>query len=123
MGSWGLWNAGIAGFLGAAGVVLASVAAHRATDPSLATAAMFLIVHGTAVLALSALGGTAPATGFLVAGSLMLAGVALFSGDVTMRVLGGTRLFPMAAPTGGTLLIVAWLIAGASGILAALRAG
>ncbi len=127
MGSWALWNVGLAGLLGAAGVALAAVAAHRVTDPSLATAAMFLIVHGVAVMALStlgggALGGSTAATGFLAAGSLMLLGVALFSGDIALRVLGDTRLFPMAAPTGGTLLIVAWLAAGVSGILAALRA-
>jgi uncharacterized membrane protein YgdD (TMEM256/DUF423 family) len=53
----------------------------------------------------------------------MLLAVSLFSGDVAARVLLGERLFPMAAPLGGSLLILSWLIAGISGIVAAFRAG
>ena len=34
---------------------------------------------------------------------------ALFAGDLTLRQYAGHGLFPMAAPTGGTLLIVSWL--------------
>jgi uncharacterized membrane protein YgdD (TMEM256/DUF423 family) len=34
---------------------------------------------------------------------------ALFSGDLTLRQFAGHGLFPMAAPAGGTLLIVSWL--------------
>lgn len=122
IGTWAFWNVGVAGLLGAAGVALAAVAAHRVADPSLTTAALFLILHGAAVIALSAVAGGSPLpSGFLVAASLMLFGVALFSGDVTSRVLLGDRLFPMAAPTGGSLLILAWLVAGASGIISALK--
>ena len=40
--------------------------------------------------------------GFVVA-------AALFSGDLSLRQYAGHSLFPMAAPTGGTLLIVSWL--------------
>lgn len=124
MGTWALWNVGVAGLLGAAGVALAAVAAHRVADPSLTTAALFLIMHGAAVLALSALAGASPwPTILLAAASLMLLAVTLFSGDVTARVLLGDRLFPMAAPLGGSLLILSWLIAGLSGIAAALRGG
>ncbi|MBN8911654.1 MAG: DUF423 domain-containing protein [Rhizobiales bacterium] len=124
MGSWALWNVGVAGLLGAAGVALAAVASHRVADPSLTTAALFLIIHGAAALALTALAGGSPwPTTVLVAASLMLFAVTLFSGDVTARVLLGGRLFPMAAPLGGSLLILAWLTAGFSGIVAALRGG
>ena len=35
---------------------------------------------------------------------------ALFAGDLTLRQYAGHSLFPMAAPTGGTLLIVSWLV-------------
>lgn len=123
-GTWALWNAGFAGLLGAAGVALAAVAAHRVADPSLATAAQFLIVHGAAALALAALSSGSPsAVGFLAAGSLMIFAVAVFSGDVTLRVFTGARLFPMAAPIGGSLLILAWLMAAVSGLAAAVRAG
>jgi uncharacterized membrane protein YgdD (TMEM256/DUF423 family) len=123
-GTWALWNVGFAGLLGAAGVALAAVAAHRVADPSLTTAALFLILHAAAVIGLTALAGGAPwPTGFLASASLMLLAVALFSGDVTARVLLEGRLFPMAAPLGGSLLILAWLGAGLTGIVAALRAG
>ncbi len=123
-GLWAYWNIGIAGLLGAAGVALAAVAAHRVGDPSLTTAALFLILHGAAALALSALAGNATwPTGFLVAGSLMLFAVSLFSGDVAARVLLGDRLFPMAAPIGGSLLIISWLVASLSGVISAVKGG
>jgi uncharacterized membrane protein YgdD (TMEM256/DUF423 family) len=122
--SWALWNVGLAGLLGAAGVALAAVAAHRVSDPSLTTAALFLILHAAAVVGLSALAGGAPwPTGFLACASLMLLAVVLFSGDVTARVLLEGRLFPMAAPLGGSLLILSWLAAGVTAIVGALRAG
>jgi uncharacterized membrane protein YgdD (TMEM256/DUF423 family) len=128
-GTWAFWNVGVAGLVGAAGVALAAVAAHRVADPSLATAAQFLILHGAAAVALSAFaggslaGGSQWSLGFLVSGSLMIFAVALFSGDVAARVLLGDRLFPMAAPIGGSLLIVAWLVAGVTGIVGALKGG
>lgn len=119
-----MWNVGVAGLLGAGGVALAAVAAHRVADPSLTTAALFLILHGTAAVGLTALADGSPwPTGFLAAASLMLFAVALFSGDVASRVLLDGRLFPMAAPLGGSLLILAWLVAGVTGIVGALNAG
>jgi uncharacterized membrane protein YgdD (TMEM256/DUF423 family) len=117
-----LWNVGLAGVLGAAGVALAAVAAHRVAEPSLTTAALFLILHAAAAIALSAVAGGSPLpTGFLFSASLMVFAVTLFSGDVASRVLLGDRLFAMAAPIGGSLLILAWLTASVSGIVGALR--
>lgn len=122
LGPWALWNVGLAGLLGSAGVALAAVAAHRVADASLTTAALFLIMHAAAVMALSALaGGTPWPTAFLGAASLMLLAVALFSGDVSARVLLGGRLFPMAAPLGGSLMILAWLAAGVAAIASAVK--
>lgn len=124
MGTWALWNVGVAGLLGAAGVALAAVAAHRVADPSLTTAALFLIMHGAAALALTALASGSPwPTVTLAAASLLLFAVTLFSGDVTARVMLGDRLFPMAAPLGGSLLILGWLVAAVSGFAAAFRGG
>jgi uncharacterized membrane protein YgdD (TMEM256/DUF423 family) len=40
----------------------------------------------------------------------------LFSGDIAARVLMGGRLFPMAAPIGGSLLILGWLVVGLSAV-------
>jgi uncharacterized membrane protein YgdD (TMEM256/DUF423 family) len=71
-----------------------------------------LLFHATAVLAVVALTergvihvriGIAAALGFVVA-------AALFAGDLTLRQYAGHSLFQMAAPTGGTLLIVSWLL-------------
>ncbi len=124
VGAWALWNVGLAGILGAAGVALSAVAAHRVADPGLATAALFLVLHGAAAIGLSALAGATPWPAvFLAAASLMIFAVTLFSGDVVARALLGGRLFPMAAPTGGSLLILAWSLAGLAGILGAIRGG
>ena len=46
--------------------------------------------------------GIAAAFGFVIAAGL-------FAGDLTLRHYAGHGLFPMAAPTGGTLLIASWL--------------
>ncbi len=70
-----------------------------------------LLFHGLAVLAVVALAergilrfgiGMSAAWGFVVAAGL-------FAGDLTVRQFAGHKLFPMAAPTGGTLLILSWL--------------
>jgi hypothetical protein len=44
-------------------------------------------------------------------------GVALFSGDLTMRTFLGYPLFAMAAPSGGVLLIGGWLVLAAAGLV------
>jgi uncharacterized membrane protein YgdD (TMEM256/DUF423 family) len=120
-GTWGFWNVGLAALLGAAGVALAAAAAHGSGDPLFVTAAQFLMIHGAAALALTALGASAVRPGgYLLAASVMIAAVALFSGDLAFRAYAGERLFPFAAPLGGSLLIVAWLIGVAAGIRDAL---
>ncbi|MFY9290027.1 MAG: DUF423 domain-containing protein, partial [Methylorubrum rhodinum] len=45
------------------------------------------------------------------AAGALLVGLALFSGDLAMRALAGQALFPMAAPTGGFVLMAGWLLA------------
>ena len=101
----------LAGIMGADGVVLAAASAHQADATRLASASSMLLFHATAVLAVAALVergvihariGIAAAFGFVVAASL-------FAGDLTLRQYAGHGLFPMAAPSGGTLLIVSWL--------------
>ena len=101
----------LAGIMGADGVILAAVAAHQSDAARLVPASSMLLFHAAAVLAVTALiergivnakGGLAAAFGFVVAS-------ALFAGDLTMRHFAGHSLFPFAAPTGGTLLIVSWL--------------
>ena len=101
----------LAGVMGADGIILAAASAHQPDAARLAAASSMLLFHATAVLAVVALTergvidvriGIAAAFGFVVA-------AALFAGDLTLRQYAGHSLFPMAAPIGGTLLIVSWL--------------
>ena len=114
--------AALSALCGAGGVALAAVAAHRVADPSLATAAQFLVMHGAAALGLAALSSSlTQAGGFLAGASLMIAGVLLFSGDISFRVFFGNSLFPFAAPIGGSALILAWIVAAVSALSALFR--
>ncbi len=100
-----------AGLCGALGVVLSAVAAHRADLPNLGTAANMLLFHAPAFLALSVMLKNRVR---MAASFVLFAGLALFVGDLLTRAYFGTRLFPMAAPTGGVLLIGGWLGVGVS---------
>jgi uncharacterized membrane protein YgdD (TMEM256/DUF423 family) len=101
----------LAAVMGADGIMLAAASAHQPDATRLASASSMLLFHALAVLAAVALAergvihiriGLAAAWGFVIAS-------ALFAGDLTMRQYAGHGLFPMAAPTGGTLLIVSWI--------------
>lgn len=105
-----------AGLLGAAGVAAAAGGAHGAAYPNLPTLAFILLVHATAVLALGAREHRSLPV-YRIAAGVMLLGMLLFGGDLALRDLAGTRLFPLAAPIGGSTLILAWILAA----LAALR--
>jgi uncharacterized membrane protein YgdD (TMEM256/DUF423 family) len=113
----------LAGLMGAGGVVLAAVDAHAALGAGLAGAAYMLLFHAAAVV-----GGAALHAQGVLSRPLLLAvliawivGAALFSGDVALRAFAGHRLFPMAAPTGGVILIAAWLALAAVALAALLR--
>jgi uncharacterized membrane protein YgdD (TMEM256/DUF423 family) len=102
----------LAAVMGADGVMLAAAAAHEIDATRLAAASSMLLFHSTAVLAAVALAergvidvriGIAAGFGFVIAS-------ALFAGDLTLRQYAGHSLFPLAAPTGGTLLILSWLV-------------
>ena len=108
---------GLAGLLGAAGVADAALAAHVTGGATLERAAEILMVHAAALVGLAALVARSgerrlPA---LAAGALGL-GAALFGLDITLLTLQGHRLFPNAAPIGGSTMIAAWLIVGLLGL-------
>ncbi|HXE02236.1 MAG TPA: DUF423 domain-containing protein [Hyphomicrobium sp.] len=108
-----------AGVAGAAGVALAAVAAHKVESPALATAAMMLTIHAAAAVGIIALAmRTEREKLWQAAAVLMLAAASLFSGDIALHTLSGTHVFPMAAPTGGSLLIASWLIVAGLAIAA-----
>ncbi len=116
----------LAGLMGAGGVILAAAGAHGTPHAGVESAAYMLLFHAAAVL-----GGAALTQQGLLWRPLMLAvlgawvvGTALFSGDIAVRAFAGHRLFPMAAPSGGTVLIIAWLmLAGAAICVLIRRAG
>ncbi len=113
---------GLAGLYGAAGVGLAAAAAHLAPGSSLDSAALMALVHAPAMLAtLAAIYGGVLNRRFGLMGLACFAlGVALFSGDISTRVFTGHPLFPMAAPSGGMVLIGGWLILALSAFVARL---
>ncbi|MGY4474608.1 DUF423 domain-containing protein [Bradyrhizobium sp. USDA 3364] len=102
---------GLAAIMGACGVILAAGAAHLPDATRLAAASSMLLFHAPAAIATIAVAdraiiharlGIVAAAGFVIAASL-------FAGDLVLRQYAGHGLFPMAAPTGGTLLILSWL--------------
>jgi uncharacterized membrane protein YgdD (TMEM256/DUF423 family) len=110
----------LAGLMGACGVGLAAATAHGTSAAGLDSAANLLLFHATAILGAASLVshtllwrplGLAAMLCFVVGG-------ALFSGDIAMRAFAGHRLFPMAAPTGGTLLLIGWLVLAAAALAA-----
>ena len=108
----------LAALSGLLGVGLSAAAAH-VTGGNLATAAQFLLFHAPALLALVALtaAGLLHPTLAQVAGYMMVLGLVLFCGDLSRRAFSGVPLAPMAAPTGGILLMLGWLLVGLSALL------
>lgn len=102
----------LAGVIGAAGVVLAAAAAHQADAARLGPASSMLLFHAPAILAAALLGERRMVArrGALAAAFGLAVGALLFAADLTLRQFAGHSLFPMAAPTGGTLLIASWLV-------------
>jgi uncharacterized membrane protein YgdD (TMEM256/DUF423 family) len=102
----------LAGVMGADGVILAAASAHQGDAARLAPASSMLLFHATAVLAVVALAerGVIHAKMGLAAGFGFVVAAALFAGDLSLRHYAGHSLFPLAAPAGGTLLIMSWLV-------------
>jgi uncharacterized membrane protein YgdD (TMEM256/DUF423 family) len=109
-----------AGIMGAGGVALAAADAHAAPGADLAGAAYMLLFHAAALVGGAALHaqGVLPRPLLLVVLVAWIVGAVLFSGDVALRAFAGHRLFPMAAPTGGVILIAAWLVLAAAAVWA-----
>jgi uncharacterized membrane protein YgdD (TMEM256/DUF423 family) len=116
---------GLAGLMGAAGVVLLAAAAHAAPGAGLDSAGQMLLFHALAAVAVaSALHQGLVFRPLALAAAIgLVVGAALFSGDIAMRAFAGHRLFPMAAPTGGVVLIASWLALGVAAVVTLFRAG
>ena len=113
----------LAGLMGACGIMLAAAGAHAAAAATSGSAAYMLLFHAAAVV-----GGAALFQHGIVWRPLLIAalagwvlGAALFSGDLALRAFAGHRLFAMAAPTGGIILIAGWLALAAAAVAALWR--
>ena len=93
------------GLAGALGVALSAAEAHTG-GAFTGIAARMLLVHAPALLAIGLFGGNVI---LRWAGLILVLGLVLFCGDLLARDFFGHRLFPFAAPVGGTLLILSWL--------------
>jgi len=116
---WASSLVAIAALAGAIGVAEAAYAAHGSPDPLLQTSSNFLLLHAAAVIAVTSFALSPPNTSraMLIAASLLMAGTLLFCGDLSVRAITGARLFPMAAPVGGSLQIIGWLAIAISAML------
>ena len=112
----------LAGLMGAAGIMLAAAGAHAAPGVGFDGAAYMLLFHAAALF-----GGVAvlqqgvlwrPLA--LIALAAWVVGAVLFSGDIALRALAGHRLFAFAAPSGGVILILAWLALTVAAIVSAM---
>ena len=100
----------IAALLGAAGVALAAKGSHG-SELDTAIAGAFLIMHAPVVLLIARLKANRIAQ---IAGYILVVALLLFSGDLAMRDGIHFPMFPLAAPIGGTGLILGWLVLAAS---------
>jgi uncharacterized membrane protein YgdD (TMEM256/DUF423 family) len=103
--------AGVAALMGAAGVALAAAGVHESGGELAERGALFLLLHAAAALAIAAHArvAIASARALVVVGFVMEAGAALFSAELAMRAFTGERIFPFAAPIGGTTMMLSWV--------------
>ena len=102
--------AAIAALMGAAGVALAAAGVHANGGELAERAALFLLLHACATLAIAAHAriSPGPARALVIAGFVMEAGAILFSGEIAIHIFTGAGMFAFAAPIGGTAMLAAW---------------
>jgi len=110
----------IAALFGCAGIVLAAAGAHARPGTGLDSAGHMLLFHLPAVIAACAgiAAGLISRPIGLIAAIALLIGAGLFAGDLALRAYAGHRLFPMAAPTGGMVMIGGWALLAVAAFVA-----
>lgn len=94
-----------------------AAASYHGGNAVLQSAALICLANGPALLGLSLLARATPVA--LGAGLVMALGTLLFAGDLAAATYLGNSLFRMAAPVGGTAVIVGWLLAALAALLPA----
>lgn len=105
----------VSGLMGLSGVALAAASSHGGDTHFLGNASTMCLAHAPVLLALY-LGHATFRTATLSALTLGL-GTILFTGDLVSRHYLGDRLFPFAAPAGGSLMMLGWLLVAAGAFL------
>ncbi|MDO1585237.1 DUF423 domain-containing protein [Rhizobium oryzicola] len=98
----------LAGLLGAAGVALAAAASHGGDTRLLGSASAMCLAHAPVLLGLYLAQNRLRTA--LPAGLLLGLGTLLFTADLLMRHFTENGAFPLAAPSGGLLMIGGWLM-------------
>lgn len=98
----------LAGLLGAAGVALAAAASHLDDTRLIGNASLMCLVHAPSLIAISLLAVRNRLA--WVSGWMLALGTLLFAADLVVRHAFQHGLFPMAAPSGGMLMIGGWLV-------------
>lgn len=104
----------VSGLMGAAGVALAAAASHGGDTLFLGSASTMCLAHAPVLLGLY-LGRGHFRTATLAALILGL-GTIVFAGDLVSRHYLGDRLFPFAAPFGGSMMMLGWLVVAAGAL-------
>lgn len=74
------------------------------------TAVQYHMLHGIALLLIALLMPRLGAATLSLAGMLMLAGIALFSGSLYALALSGVRILGAVTPLGGVAFLAGWLL-------------
>jgi uncharacterized membrane protein YgdD (TMEM256/DUF423 family) len=110
----------VSGLMGLAGVALAAAASHGGDTHMLGSASTMCLAHAPVLLALYiAHGSFRTAT---ISGLVLGFGTIVFAGDLVSRHFLGERLFPFAAPTGGMLMMLGWLLVAVGAFTSVRRA-
>lgn len=114
----------IAGLYGALAVALAALGAHAFADLLVGKAALRFdtalrlhLVHAPALLAVACAWPLSRSRWWLAAASLMATGTLVFCGGLYLAALGVTEALIPIVPTGGSALILAWLVLAVAAIL------
>lgn len=110
----------LAGLLGASGVALAAVAAHLTDVRAISAAAHLSLAHAPALLVIAATRIGLSRLGAL-GGASMGIGTLIFVAAVISRPLFSIGFLAPAAPYGGGLVILGWLILAGAGIMSLLQ--
>src|SRR5690606_930413 len=83
------------------------------------TAVLYQLVHGLGMLIIAALGTRLGSPLLNLSGSVMFAGILIFSGSLYALVLTGTKWLGAITPLGGVAFLIAWAMVAVAAYRAA----